>query len=159
MNQETNIESVLEQLRLEYIENSQDKLNTIDSLIGDLSKFVGEEWRKSYIEFQREIHSVKGTAGSYGFQVVTEIAHSLENYLETSNNLETKQLNDIQLYVDKIRWIFESGKNPNNNVTTEIFQELSSPNKTAFSTHTILCSDYCSGYLWSGHCSNFFTIS
>ncbi|MBT4587728.1 MAG: hypothetical protein HN884_09295 [Rhodospirillaceae bacterium] len=137
MNQETNLEDVLEQLRLEYIENSQDKLDMVDGLIEKLLELDGEEWREIYVEFQRQIHSIKGTAGSYGFQVVTEISHSLEDYLETSNNLAAEQLSDIQLYVDQMRWIFKAGKNPGHEATAEILRKLPSPNKSAFSEQEV----------------------
>ena len=87
MIKEATLEDVLEQLRLEFIENSHEKLDMIDDLIGRLLDEEGEAWRETYIEFQRQIHTIKGTAGSYGFQMVTEIAHSLEDYIETSNSL------------------------------------------------------------------------
>jgi len=133
MTQEINIESVLEQLRLEYLVNSLDKLDTLDDIISLLLEQEGAKWRESYIEFQRQIHSIKGAAGSYGFQVVTEIAHSLEDYLETTNNLGVEQLNDIQRYIDQMRWIFEAGKNPSLDVSAEILRKLPSPIKSAFS--------------------------
>jgi HPt (histidine-containing phosphotransfer) domain-containing protein len=137
MPNKTNLDDILDQLRVEYIENSQEKLDGVDSLIGDLTKNDNEEWRKTYIEFQREVHSIKGTAGSYGFKAVTEIAHSLENYLETSDSLGIDQLSDVQRYIDQMRWILESGKNPNDDVVTEILQSLPSPNKTSFSAQQV----------------------
>ena len=133
MNQPANLENVLEQLRLEYIENSGDKLDQIDDLISKLLDFEDSNWRDVFIEFQRQVHTIKGTAGSYGFQTVTEIAHSLEDYLETSNKLGVDQLSDIQLYIDQIRWIFEAGKNPSEDVALEILRKLPNPNKSIFS--------------------------
>jgi HPt (histidine-containing phosphotransfer) domain-containing protein/CheY-like chemotaxis protein len=137
MTNKANLDDILDQLRVEYIETSQEKLDGVDNLISKLAKNVNEEWRNTYIEFQREVHSIKGTAGSYGFKAVTEIAHSLENYLETSNNLGTDQLSDVQHYIDKMRWIFESGKNPSDEVTSEILRSLPSPNKPSFSTQQV----------------------
>ncbi|MBT4938888.1 MAG: hypothetical protein HON14_07125 [Rhodospirillaceae bacterium] len=137
MNQAANLENVLEQLRLEYIESSGDKLDQIDSLISDLLDFDDTKWREIFIEFQRQIHTIKGTAGSYGFQIVTEIAHSLEDYLETSNILGANQLGDIQLYVDNMRWIFEAGKNPAEDIAIEILRKLPTPNKSVFSNQEI----------------------
>ena len=137
MNQPANLENVLEQLRLEYIENSGDKLDQIDDLISKLLDFEDSNWRDVFIEFQRQVHTIKGTAGSYGFQTVTEIAHSLEDYLETSNKLGVDQLSDIQLYIDQIRWIFEAGKNPSEDVALEILRKLPNPNKSIFSDQEI----------------------
>ena len=137
MIKEANLEDVLEQLRLEFIENSHEKLDMIDDLIGRLLDEEGDAWRETYIEFQRQIHTIKGTAGSYGFQIVTEIAHSLEDYIETSNSLGADQLSDIQLYADHMRWIFEAGKNPSESTTAEILRKLLSPNKSVFSSQEI----------------------
>jgi chemotaxis protein histidine kinase CheA len=137
MDQDTDLENVLEQLRLEYIENSGDKLDQIDDLIGSLLGLEGDKWRDIYIDFQRQIHTIKGTAGSYGFQIVTEIAHSLEDYLEASNNLGADQLSDVQLYIDQMRWIFEAGENPSEKIAAEILRKLPNPNKSSFSDQEI----------------------
>ena len=52
MDQAANLENVLEQLRLEYIENSGDKLDQIDHFINDLLDFEDAEWREKFVEFQ-----------------------------------------------------------------------------------------------------------
>ncbi len=136
MAKDHNLEDVLAQLRVEFIENSGDKLDLVDQKIEQL--FIADDkWQDHYIEFQRQIHSLKGSAGSYGFHSVSEIAHSLEDYLETSIQLATDELNDVQAYVDQIRWVLESGKEPAEKETAEILRRLPAPNKAAFSTQEI----------------------
>ena len=130
------MENVLAQLRIEYIESSSDPLDLIDQQIQYLFN-SDEDWQDRFIEFQRQIHSLKGTAGSYGFHSVSEITHSLEDYLETSINLTAKELSDIQAYVDQTRWILESGKEPAESETAEILRKLPAPNKSSFSTQEI----------------------
>ena len=74
-------------LRSEYLDGMDEKLTFIDS------KLV--EWEKSRkpedaIELKRQIHSIKGSGGMYGFPTLTSICHQFEDYIEV--NFEQKSL-------------------------------------------------------------------
>ncbi|MEC8204385.1 MAG: Hpt domain-containing protein, partial [Pseudomonadota bacterium] len=63
---------------------------------------------------------LKGSAGTYGFDSVSLIAHRLEDYIETTRRLSSENLLDVQVIVDRIRKIFEGGDEVPNDRSTPI---------------------------------------
>lgn len=104
------LEDILEEVRRDFIETTCERLSTVDNLITDMMEDRNAD--TALVEFQRHIHSIKGQGGIFDFPTVTTIAHRLEDYLETAPEHSTKQLNDIQHFVDAIRKIMESGNDP-----------------------------------------------
>ena len=61
-------------MRQEFINSNAERLDRVDVLIDLMYRRVGD--RNAYsVEFKRDIHSPKGSAGTYGFELVTLIAH------------------------------------------------------------------------------------
>ena len=91
------------------LDTSAEKLDKIDRIID--KRYRGEEDDRGadYIEFQCDIHNLKGSTGTYGFDSVSLIAHQLEYYIETNKQLTSKNLLDVQKYIDQIRNILEDG--------------------------------------------------
>ena len=107
---EIDFQEALAQLRQEFIDSSAERLDQIDLLIDRMYNDKGDR-NADFVEFQRDIHSMKGSAGTYGFDSVTLIAHRLEDFIEAVPDLSNGQLLDVQVYVDRIREILESGQN------------------------------------------------
>ncbi len=105
---EIDFQKALARLRLEFIDDSAERLDRIDAQIDRMYRGTGDG-NDVFIEFQRDIHSLKGSAGTYGFSAVTLIAHRLEDYIEASPLLKNEHLLDVQAYIDHIRKILESG--------------------------------------------------
>ena len=105
------LEKALASLKTDYIEGSGDKLDGIDAIIDRMYRGEGDRGA-DFIDMQREIHSLKGLAGTYGFSSVSLITHRLEDYIEATRRLSNDQLRDVQKYIDRIREIFQSGVNP-----------------------------------------------
>jgi HPt (histidine-containing phosphotransfer) domain-containing protein len=105
------LEGVLAQLREEYLGGITDTLDEIDGFIDRMIRGVGDRG-DDFFELQRQIHSLKGSAGTHGFAAVTLVAHRLEDYIEATRRLSNDQLGDVQIYVDRIREIFEAGQDP-----------------------------------------------
>lgn len=103
-------QEALAQLRQEFVDSSAERLDQIDVLIDRMYRQEGDR-NADFVEFQRDIHSMKGSAGTYGFDSVTLIAHKLEDFIEAAPDLSNGQLLDVQSYVDRIREILESGEN------------------------------------------------
>lgn len=78
------IQEVLQKMQLTYIENLPRQLDNMEALILQLKK--GEDFQSSYETLYRAIHSLKGTAGTYGVQIISTICHPFEDYLKA--NLE-----------------------------------------------------------------------
>jgi chemotaxis protein histidine kinase CheA len=103
------LKDVLAQLTQKFIELSADRLDGIDQSIDDILNDKGDRGTL-YNNLQMEIHSLKGSAGSYGFHLVTTIAHRLEDYMESSSRLENEQWLDVQKFIDEARRIIEQGQ-------------------------------------------------
>ena len=116
-------EEAFDRLKQEYIENSDDSLNHIDQLIKQLQDGNGD-WNETFLDLQRAVHTIKGSAGSYGFPTVSIIAHALEDYIETATDIRERELTDIQFHVDRMRAILESGANPDDDAAQKILHDL-----------------------------------
>jgi HPt (histidine-containing phosphotransfer) domain-containing protein len=103
----TSFEETLRRLRGEFVDNCIDKLDSIDIA---LDTFINDPGKKGeiYFNFQREIHSIKGSAGTHGFSSVSTIAHRLEDYVESTRRLSSSKWLEVQTFVDAIREIIES---------------------------------------------------
>lgn len=111
MENDPDLQMILADLRREFIEVADDRLNEVEESI---SRLLANTGRAEYelLEIKRHVHSIKGMGGNFGFPSVTLWAHALEDYLETAIDIGTDQLWDIQLFVDKIRDILDSGEDP-----------------------------------------------
>ena len=76
------IQEVLQKMRLTYIENLPRQLDNMEALVMELRK--GKDYPNSYETLYRAIHSLKGTAGTYGVQIISTICHPFEDYLKAN---------------------------------------------------------------------------
>jgi chemotaxis protein histidine kinase CheA len=73
------IEQVLQEMRLVYLEKLPQKLNTLEALVLELKQ--GGDHEHSYSNLYRAVHSLRGTAGTYGIPVISTICEPFENCL------------------------------------------------------------------------------
>ena len=130
MNKPADIEALLAKIRQEYAESTADRLEQFDFLIDKLYKNDpnADEYR---LELRRDVHSMKGSAGSCGFPGISAIAHRLEDYLETCGQLDTAALRDVETYVETIRDISQTSVEPEGDALTELLNSLPSASKSA----------------------------
>ena len=108
--QQEKIRAILERLSAEFRDDCQEKIDHCGDIVRRLSK-QRDNWRVDMVELQRRIHSIKGTAGTFGFPAITLIAHKLEDYLKSLKS-PAGHARDIQIFLDVIRDIAECGINP-----------------------------------------------
>lgn len=130
-----NIEEVLQNLRQEFIDSSQDMLADIDGLIARMRRGQGED--KAFLELRRHVHTIKGQGGTFGFPLVTHIAHMLEDYFETLASLEEEAIRDIQVFVDRIANVLDQGEPKTQKEAEAILNALPSVPLTAFSDQIV----------------------
>ena len=106
---EIDIQDALERLKQEFIDTSAEKLNKIDRIIDKPFRGKEDDRGAEYVKFQRDIHSLKGSTDTYCFDSVSLIAHRLEYYIETTRQLTSEHLLDVQKYIDQIQDILEGG--------------------------------------------------
>ena len=100
-------EQMLARLRAEFIDICIDKLDFVDTAVTHFSKDKGRRG-ENYLDVQREIHSIKGSAGTHGFNSISIIAHRLEDYVKSKRRLSANDWQEVQKFVDAIRDIIES---------------------------------------------------
>ncbi|MBT4769741.1 MAG: hypothetical protein HOO00_04355, partial [Rhodospirillaceae bacterium] len=116
-------EQMLETLKCEFIDGTFDRLDSLEKSLDGVfsqSNLEGEP----LTDFHREIHSLKGLGGTFGFPFMTMVAHRLEDYLADITSLDKDQAKDVHLYIDEIRHIAEAGKDPSEKKCAEILRKL-----------------------------------
>ena len=114
---------ILMQLREEFLAHSQTRVEILDACIASLSA-PDDGGADRLIEFQREVHNLKGAGGSFGFPTLSLIAHRLEDYLSSAGNPTAKQLGDLQVFVDRLSSIIDDGAEPDDDATNAILRAL-----------------------------------
>ena len=79
-------QEILEQLKKEYIDELPSKIEEIETLV------IGLDKQDNYEEIYRLVHSLKGSGGTYGLQIITVICHQLESYMESQ--FEAGEINE-----------------------------------------------------------------
>jgi CheY-like chemotaxis protein len=83
MHNTSNIQSLLASMRANFIDELPERLNNIENHILTLEKNTSTE---IFNELYRAIHSLKGTGGSFGINIITRISHQMENILSESKS-------------------------------------------------------------------------
>ncbi|MCK5041815.1 MAG: Hpt domain-containing protein [Sphingomonadales bacterium] len=128
---------MFQELTDRFIESTIDRLESLDQLIDQIYNGKGERGEQ-FRKFSQEIHSLKGSAGTFGFHLVSTIAHRLEDYMESSKRLEKDQWLDVQKFIDAIRLIFEAGHDPEQDQHGDILSQLPSSSKQEQDSTTLL---------------------
>ncbi len=98
-------------LQQEFIDMATDRLSVLDELLEQLRASASDSAR-ALREIRQTAHNLKGMGGSFGFPIITTIAHRLENYLADLGDLDSQNQRDAQVYVDVMAAIVSSGHNP-----------------------------------------------
>jgi len=132
---DTDIEAVLRNLRQEYMDSSQDMLTDIDGLIGRISREdAGDE---AFLDLRRHVHTIKGQGGTFGFPLISRIAHMLEDYIEILPEINGGALRDVQVFIDKIGAIFDRGESPTDAEAQSILAALPCVRPVAFTDQIV----------------------
>jgi len=117
------LEAAIARLKGDFIDNSLDKLDEIDNIINAIYSNCENRGEK-FFQLQRDVHSIKGSAGTHGLHLLTLVAHRLEDYIEASSRLTQEQWRSVQEYVDVMRKLLNTGIEPTENERTKILQSL-----------------------------------
>lgn len=80
---------MMQQLRANYLAELPDHVNELEQLTLGLSK-QSDDYAQQYGELYRKVHSLKGSAGTYGLQIVSTICHQMEDSLAHIANDRSK---------------------------------------------------------------------
>jgi len=74
-----NFQSLLLQMRNDFLQQIPERCDRLDELILTLEK--SPDNREAFNELFRGVHSLKGSGGTHGLSIMTTICHQLENFL------------------------------------------------------------------------------
>lgn len=103
---------LLEQLRQQFLQELPLKIEDIESLL--LAYDPQDDDKGTFERLYRQVHSLKGSAGTYGMHIISTVCHILEDYLESVGNKSKEQfLSQVLRFVDLLRdaqTLLEQGK-------------------------------------------------
>lgn len=94
-------EDILAELKTSYINGFRSQTDEIESLILKLEKET--ESTQAFEELFRKVHSIKGSAGTFGFSILSSICHQMEDFLTDCNKTQAfgqKTINTLLAYLD-----------------------------------------------------------
>lgn len=96
---------LLEQLRASFVAELPERCNKLEELI---LTFGGDPHNHGlYEELYRAVHSLKGSGGSYGLPIITQICHQLEDQLNSLNTqhwgIDEDQIDVCLKHIDLVR--------------------------------------------------------
>jgi len=119
------LQIMFETLQIDFLETSEERMDEIEAFCDNLEHGRGFA-ADNLMEIKRSIHGIKGSAASYGFPTVSVIAHSLEDYFETTRDIGAEEVWDLRLYCDRIREIFDARVDPGKEKAGSILRGLPS---------------------------------
>lgn len=80
--------NMLEMLKKSYLEELPSRIGDLENLVLELGR--SGSFSEQFQQLFRAVHSLKGTAGTYGFHLVSTICHRLEDHLHLVDGDETR---------------------------------------------------------------------
>lgn len=136
------VQLLLLQMRNTFLEDVPEKLDRLEQLLLQMEESGVDV--DAFNEFYRITHSLKGSGGTFGLQIITTVCHRLEDLLNTTGGGEnfTPRLIAISLdYIDLLRLTLEQIKAGNSTfpIVDERLGELR--NQLANKQFTVLIVD------------------
>ncbi len=111
-------DDIFAQLRQDFLTDTRERLDHMESAATE------SEDANALLSIRREAHSIKGMAGSIGFPSITTIAHRLEDFVAELTGLSEAHASQVLVYIDCLRVIVESGRDPGDQNTATILRAL-----------------------------------
>jgi len=97
--------NILEELQQSYLSNFPSRLEEMENLVLELEK--GTKFQENFEALYRNVHSIKGSGGTYGFTIISSICHQLEDFLSDElndkNEIEQSKVNIIFAHIDLLK--------------------------------------------------------
>lgn len=109
----------------EFLEDSQERLTRMADIYEAVRAGSPGEGR-TLAAFRRDLHTMKGQGGSYGFASISLIAHRFEEYLVDFQEGDAWAVDGVQAYLDVLDRIVSDGHEPSTRDVKAILKELPS---------------------------------
>lgn len=111
---------IVQRLAAKFVETSLDKLDDMEARLLRLES-GGPIGAALLAEIKRNIHSIKSQGETFGFPLVSRIAHLLEDYLTLPRRPDVK---DVCAFIRPMADILREGRNPSPQETSSILSGL-----------------------------------
>jgi len=116
-------EELEDRLRVEFVDDARDRLQTMYNALDGLEK--GTRTDAEVIGVMRlEGHNLKGMGTSFGYPTVSLIAHRLEEYLNGVTRLAQREKLDLPVFLDRIAAVVDRAEQPALAETNQIIRAL-----------------------------------
>jgi len=130
---QTEVDAILARLQVEFVENTRDQLDEIETRIDWLDS--GREISADDLyDVQRNIHNIKGQGGTFGYSLVGRVAHLFEDYLENVGGVNAENIKDLRTYIETMTSLLVSGENYTLHQTEELLRALPMGRTKSFSS-------------------------
>lgn len=119
-------DDLVAQFAQEYQDSLQDQLRSIEGLVQSFCR-QGHLDKEDMQTLHREVHSIKGTAPTFGQAFLGTIAHRFEDYLRDLIANKEPPPAGIWAYVDALMRQAERGKEPGSEQVSAILRDLPPP--------------------------------
>ncbi len=99
-------DAIIARLRDEFLDYAGDALDELDALL-DAAQGPDNDAAQTIDAIRRGGHNLKGMGGSFGFPLITLLAHRMEDYFIGRERLDQRTLEDAQCFVDRMREALE----------------------------------------------------
>lgn len=127
--------AMLADLSHQYLETAAEKLDRLEVLIDERAGAVEDPMDETY----RLVHNLKGSAGSFGYPLVSVIAHRLEDYIKDIAAPTTPERCDMLVFVDRMRDVLDGTLDPDDADTALIVRRL--PVRHTFEVEDVTASE------------------
>lgn len=117
-----NHDDMVRQLDIEYHDDASERIADMAQCLAQISEVGPTEALLSAV--RRQGHNLKGTAASFGYPVITMIAHRLETYLNDMRQWEPKALEDLYRFVDRMGEMLDRPVQPSDDEIAQIVRSL-----------------------------------
>jgi CheY-like chemotaxis protein len=112
-----------ERLRIEFVDDARDRLQSMYATLDGVRK--GTVASAAAIGLVRlEAHNLKGMGTSFGYPAVSLIAHRLEDYLSGVKVLDTRLVDDVHVFLDRIAEVVDRAEQPALAETNQLIRTL-----------------------------------
>ncbi|WP_207455291.1 Hpt domain-containing protein [Azospirillum sp. SYSU D00513] len=111
------------QLRIEFVDDARDRLETMNRAVSDAEKGLRADAEVLGL-LRLETHNLKGMGTSFGFPAVSLVAHRLEDYLAGVPRLDDRKLADLHIFLDRIAQLVDRAEQPQLAETNQIIRAL-----------------------------------
>ncbi|HVJ35695.1 MAG TPA: Hpt domain-containing protein [Terriglobia bacterium] len=115
-------DDMMKQLDIEYHDDASERIAEMAQCLTQIGEVGPTDALLQTV--RRQGHNLKGTAASFGYPVVTMIAHRLETYLNDMRQWEPQALEDLYRFVDRMGEMLDRPHQPSDDEIAQIVRGL-----------------------------------